>query len=76
MFRWLAVLPVRAYQLVISPIIGPRCRYLPTCSSYLIEAVETHGFVIGARLGIKRIARCHPWGAHGYDPVPEKQQGD
>ena len=76
LLRRLVILVVRCYQLTISPLIGPRCRYLPTCSAYFIEAVETHGAVTGTRLGIKRITRCHPWGEHGYDPVPEKQQLD
>ena len=67
---------IRAYQLFISPIFGPRCRYLPTCSSYMLEAVETHGIVTGLALGLKRISRCHPWGQHGYDPVPEKKLSD
>ena len=67
---------IRAYQLFISPLIGPRCRYLPTCSSYMLEAIETHGVVIGLALGLKRIGRCHPWGQHGYDPVPEKKLSD
>ena len=67
---------IRAYQLFISPLIGPRCRYLPTCSSDMLEAIETHGVVIGLALGLKRIGRCHPWGQHGYDPVPEKKLSD
>ena len=62
---------IRAYQLFVSPIIGPRCRYLPTCSEYFLEAIENHGVLAGTKMGIKRIVRCHPWGAHGYDPVPE-----
>ena len=67
---------IRGYQLLISPIIGPRCRYLPTCSSYMLEAIETHGILKGLKLGLKRISRCHPWGAHGYDPVPGKTLND
>ena len=61
---------VRGYQIVVSPIIGPRCRYLPTCSEYFLEAIQTHGMLAGIRMGFARIARCHPWGSHGYDPVP------
>lgn len=62
---------VRVYQLVISPMLGPRCRYQPTCSSYAIEAVRLHGGVRGGWLAAKRIAKCHPWGGFGYDPVPK-----
>ncbi|MGR8949666.1 MAG: membrane protein insertion efficiency factor YidD [Gammaproteobacteria bacterium] len=69
---WLVLVPVRAYQIAISPLIGPRCRYLPTCSAYLIEAIETRGVLSGTVLGMKRVLRCHPWGGHGYDPVPAK----
>lgn len=62
---------VRLYQAGISPLLGPgKCRYQPSCSSYAQEAVEKHGLRKGAWLSIKRIARCAPWGGHGYDPVP------
>jgi len=67
---WLLRGVIRFYQACISPLIGPRCRYLPTCSEYFLEALDIHGPVAGTVIGIKRIARCHPWGAHGYDPVP------
>jgi uncharacterized protein len=60
---------IRAYQWLFSWRPSP-CRYVPTCSSYALEAVETHGFVRGGWYGIRRLARCHPWGAHGWDPVP------
>lgn len=60
------------YQLVISPLLGPRCRYIPTCSQYAIEALQIHGTVKGTVLSVKRICRCHPWGGFGYDPVPPK----
>lgn len=63
---------IRAYQLVISPFIPPRCRYLPTCSEYAIEALKLHGIRRGGFLTVARIMRCHPWGKHGYDPVPPK----
>lgn len=62
---------VRFYQLAISPWIGSRCRYQPTCSHYMIDAVNEWGPLKGFWLGIKRIGRCHPWGGHGFDPVPE-----
>lgn len=58
------------YRLFISPLLGPNCRYAPTCSAYAIEAIEKHGAIKGAWLGIRRILRCHPWGGSGYDPVP------
>lgn len=62
---------VRFYQLAISPWFGSSCRYSPTCSHYMIEAVNEWGPLKGSWLGIKRIGRCHPWGNHGHDPVPE-----
>lgn len=67
---------IRFYQICISPalhvISGPMggCRFEPTCSQYFLEAVERHGSARGSWLGVKRICRCHPWGGHGYDPVP------
>jgi len=61
---------VRFYQLFISPILGPRCRFYPTCSSYTIEAIKTHGVICGSWLAIKRIGRCHPANPGGVDPVP------
>lgn len=64
---------IRFYQIVISPLIGPRCRYIPTCSQYAIEAIKTHGTVYGVYLSTKRICRCHPFGGSGYDPVPSKR---
>ncbi|HCG95996.1 MAG TPA: membrane protein insertion efficiency factor YidD [Halieaceae bacterium] len=63
-------LPIKFYQVGISPFIGNRCRYFPSCSSYAIEALESHGAVSGGFLAAKRICRCHPWAAGGYDPVP------
>lgn len=70
-FRWLIVGIVRFYQLAISPWLGKSCRYSPTCSQYMIEAVNEWGALKGFWMGLKRIGRCHPWGSHGYDPVPE-----
>ena len=67
---------VRGYQLTIAPILkvlvgpGGGCRYEPSCSHYFLEAVETHGALSGSWIGLKRIARCHPWGGAGLDPVP------
>lgn len=62
---------VRGYQLLISPILAGSCRYHPTCSGYALEALEKHGPASGSWLAVKRIFRCHPWGGHGFDPVPE-----
>ncbi|MGC7560767.1 membrane protein insertion efficiency factor YidD [Pasteurella sp. PK-2025] len=63
---------IRVYQLVISPLIGPRCRFTPTCSHYGIEALKIHGAIKGSWLTLKRILKCHPLTAGGYDPVPPK----
>jgi len=62
---------LRAYQLVLSPLVGPACRFAPTCSAYAIEAIERHGPSRGLLLGARRLARCHPLGGSGFDPVPE-----
>lgn len=67
------VLLVRFYQLVISPLMPATCRFTPTCSAYMIEALKIHGLFYGGYLGLKRILNCHPWGKSGYDPVPEKR---
>lgn len=64
---------IRFYQYGISPLLGPRCRYTPTCSQYTYEAVLEHGVIKGAYLGIRRILRCNPFHKGGYDPVPCKQ---
>jgi len=61
---------IRLYQLVLSPILPPSCRYLPSCSDYAIEALASHGVLAGSWLALRRIARCHPWGGSGCDPVP------
>ncbi|MCL1931825.1 MAG: membrane protein insertion efficiency factor YidD [Treponema sp.] len=68
--RHAAVVMIRFYQNAISPWLPPACRYYPTCSAYAIEAIERHGFMRGALLAVKRILRCHPFHAGGYDPVP------
>ncbi|MGO4820908.1 MULTISPECIES: membrane protein insertion efficiency factor YidD [unclassified Flavobacterium] len=67
------LLLVRIYQLVISPLTPASCRFEPTCSSYMIEALKVHGLFYGGFLGIKRIVSCNPWGRTGYDPVPKKK---
>nr|WP_295660682.1 membrane protein insertion efficiency factor YidD [Polymorphobacter sp.] len=72
--RWLSrilIAPIRAYKLVLSPLMPPSCRFQPTCSTYAIQAIERYGPAKGVWLGTKRICRCHPWGGSGYDPVPD-----
>jgi putative membrane protein insertion efficiency factor len=71
-FIWIAILPVRIYQYTISPLLPTSCRHVPTCSQYTIEALRVHGLFRGTYLAVHRILRCHPWGTHGYDPVPPK----
>ncbi|MCM1521437.1 MAG: membrane protein insertion efficiency factor YidD [Muribaculaceae bacterium] len=66
----LFILPIRFYQCAISPLFPPSCRFTPTCSQYAVEAIRRHGAARGLWLAIRRIARCHPWGGSGYDPVP------
>jgi putative membrane protein insertion efficiency factor len=61
---------IRLYQLFVSPLLTPSCRYLPSCSDYAAEAVARHGAVGGLGLAMRRLLRCHPWGGSGYDPVP------
>ncbi len=65
-----AIALVRGYRIAVSPLLPPRCRHLPTCSSYCIEALERYGFAKGLGLGVRRVLRCHPWGTSGFDPVP------
>lgn len=61
---------IRAYQLTLSPFLGGSCRFLPSCSSYAAEAIRIHGAFRGSALAVRRLARCHPLGRAGYDPVP------
>jgi uncharacterized protein len=63
---------VRAYQLFVSPLLLPSCRFLPSCSEYAAEAIERYGVLRGSGLALRRLARCHPWGGSGYDPVPDE----
>ncbi len=64
------ILLIKLYQLIISPWLGPQCRFTPTCSQYGIEAFKKYGPIKGLWLTVKRITRCNPWGGHGHDPVP------
>jgi putative membrane protein insertion efficiency factor len=69
---FLLIIPVKIYQWVISPMLPSTCRYEPSCSQYAIEALKVHGPLKGLLMGTRRILSCHPWGGHGYDPVPPK----
>ncbi len=70
--RWLLVGLIRAYQRFISPLLGPRCRFHPSCSQYALVAIERHGVVKGGWLALRRIVRCHPLHPGGHDPVPDR----
>ena len=63
---------ISAYRVVMRPIIGPACRFAPSCSHYADQAIRLHGPVLGARFAVRRILRCHPWNPGGYDPVPQR----
>lgn len=70
---WIFLIPVYIYKYVISPLTPASCRHVPTCSEYAVQAIKIHGPFKGIVLATKRISRCHPWGTHGYDPVPPKE---
>lgn len=65
---------IRFYQYIVSPLLGPRCRFYPSCSCYADEAIEHYGALKGSYLAVRRILRCHPWHTGGFDPVPRTQQ--
>lgn len=67
---------IRCYQWVISPLLGPRCRFYPSCSHYAVEALQIHGSLRGSYLALRRLACCHPWHPGGVDPVPEPRPSD
>ena len=71
--QYLAIFLIRLYQVTISPMLGPRCRFHPTCSQYGIEAIKIHGGIKGSWLATKRLLKCHPMSEGGDDPVPPKQ---
>lgn len=71
LLRAALIAPIRLYQWTLSPLLGVNCRYAPSCSAYAAEAIATHGPVKGVCLAARRLARCHPWGGSGYDPVPQ-----
>lgn len=64
------ILLIKFYQAAISPLLGPKCRFTPTCSHYGVEALKKHGPIKGLWLTLKRLSKCHPWGSSGFDPVP------
>ncbi|MGJ8580872.1 MAG: membrane protein insertion efficiency factor YidD [Psychromonas sp.] len=68
--QWIVIKFIRGYQLVISPILGPRCRFTPSCSHYAIAAIKSHGMIKGCWLAACRLVKCHPFNEGGYDPVP------
>ena len=70
LINFIFILPIKIYQILLSPLIGPRCRFNPTCSHYAIQAITKYGALKGLYLALKRIIRCHPWGESGNDPVP------
>ena len=67
-FPFIAI--IKIYQWVLSPLLGPKCRFTPTCSNYALEAFKKYGPLKGLGLALRRISRCHPWGGHGHDPLP------
>jgi len=73
-FEFILILPIRFYQIFISPLTPGSCRHVPTCSQYALEAIKIHGPIYGTWLAIKRVLRCNPWGTSGYDPVPPKRE--
>lgn len=70
LIRKIYTLPILFYRGAISPMKPPTCRFAPTCSEYMLQAIDKYGIMKGTWLGMKRIGRCHPWGGSGYDPVP------
>jgi putative membrane protein insertion efficiency factor len=71
----LLLLLVRGYQLFVSPLLGPRCRFYPSCSAYAVTALQTHGALRGSWLAVRRLGRCHPWNPGGVDHVPPARSG-
>ena len=76
MIRTVVSAPIHLYRLLVSPLLGPACRFAPSCSAYALEAIAVHGPVRGPVLALRRLLRCHPWGGDGYDPVPTLAAAD
>jgi uncharacterized protein len=72
---WLLMQLIKAYRIGLSPLLGPHCRFMPSCSAYGLEAVRVHGALRGSWLTVRRIGRCHPFHPGGYDPVPPRKTG-
>ena len=72
MMKKIFILPIKFYKACISPLLGTNCRFVPTCSEYMMQALEIHGAAKGLALGTLRLLRCNPWAKGGYDPVPPK----
>ncbi len=72
--RSLVLLLLEAYRLLLSPLVGPACRFEPTCSRYASEAINRHGVLLGGRLAVRRLLRCHPFHPGGFDPVPDEPE--
>ena len=70
--RKLLIALIQGYRYLLSPLLGNHCRFHPTCSRYAVDAIEVHGALRGSWLALRRLSRCHPWHAGGYDPVPER----
>lgn len=70
--KYIFIFLIKIYQYVLSPFLGQNCRHVPTCSQYSIEAIKEWGVLKGTFLGFRRLLKCHPWGTHGYDPVPKR----
>ncbi len=77
LLRKLFIFPIRIYQVSLSPLLGAnKCQFEPSCSHYTVESIQEWGVGKGIWMGMKRIGRCHPWGGHGYDPVPKNPKND
>nr|WP_319572338.1 membrane protein insertion efficiency factor YidD [uncultured Draconibacterium sp.] len=70
---WILLIPIYVYKYGISPFTPASCRHIPTCSEYAVKAIKIHGPFKGFVLTVRRLSKCHPWGTHGYDPVPPKE---
>jgi putative membrane protein insertion efficiency factor len=73
-FKWIFIFPVKVYQWTLSPLLGANCRFQPSCSHYMVGAIQEWGPIKGIYLGTRRILKCHPWGPHGHDPVPKRKK--